>query len=220
MVLAWRMQKVSQLSQPFLWLLLPAVVALWCLDHAWSHQSGMPRWYLPVDVTGGALGDETPTPNTTWWSSDCTRSTHRHTGKESWSFGIFLFFFLFLFIVLPARHGRENFQTVQKMRLQFPSLKHFCGCSGEGRDCRRAGSAFSVHFTLCSSCCESKVHTFDVCSGWMMPNAGSSSLSPERQKEFLQQKVACADRFTLPVWNRRSQQQHSLRAQDGSACDL
>lgn len=115
MVLAWRMQKVSQLSQPFLWLLLPAVVALWCLDHAWSHQSGMPRWYLPVDVTGGALGDETPP----WWSSDCTRSTHRHTGKETWSFGIFLFFFYFYLLSCQQGTGERIFRLSRKWGCNF-----------------------------------------------------------------------------------------------------
>lgn len=132
----------------------------------------------------------------TCWSSDCTRSTHRHRQKDL-ELRDFSFFLLFLFIALPARQGRENFQTVQKMRQQLPPLKHFCGCSREERDCRRAGSAFSAHFTLCSSCCESKVHPLEMCSGWMMPSAGSSPLPPECQEEFLQQKATCAERFTL-----------------------
>lgn len=123
-----------------------------------------------------------------------------NTGKKTWRVRIFIFFSLFLFIALPAILGRENFQTVQKMRQQFPSLKHFCGYSGEGRDCRRTGSAFSAHFAFCFSCCESKVCTYEMCSRWMMPSAGSSSLPPEGQEEALQQKVACAERFIyLPV---------------------
>lgn len=114
---------------------------------SWSHQClGCRGWNLPADVTGGALGEETPTPGCpkhelkTWWSSDCTRSTHKHTGKKTRSPKNFLFI-IFLPNALPAILGRENFQTVQKMRQQFPPLKHFCGYSGEERDCRRAGSA-------------------------------------------------------------------------------
>lgn len=57
--------------------------------------------------------------NTSWWSSDCTKSTRKHTGKKTWSFRVFLFFLLFLFIALPAILGRENFQTLWETSSNF-----------------------------------------------------------------------------------------------------
>lgn len=86
----------------------------------WSHQRlGCRGWHLPVDVTGGALGEETPTPGCpkhklrTWWPSDCTMSTHKHTGKKTRSFGIFLFI---IFYLLPCQQylGERIFRLSRK----------------------------------------------------------------------------------------------------------
>lgn len=63
--------------------------------------------------------------------------------------------------------------SVWKMMQQF--LTHFCGYSGDDRNCRRAGTAFSAPFVFCSlqfTLCK-RQGLNEMCYGWMKPRAGS-----------------------------------------------
>lgn len=96
MVLAWRMWKVSSLSQPFTRLLLPAVVVPWCLEHARSHRlvppvSGMPRvtftsrchwWSTGRGDTHPGLSQTWPEDLVIFWLHKEHTQTHRQKHPE------------------------------------------------------------------------------------------------------------------------------------------
>lgn len=183
-------------------LLLP-IHAILSLDHVQTLHCVQCWGWQPVDVTGGALGYETheqrvsgrgvadlkanKMANYPLIVQEPNAIMQNHRGKKILSFRIYLLIYQFLYFAqcwsMSATETNlfRAASSVWKMMLQFSSLTHFCGYFGEERKCRRAGTAFTVHFASCSISCESARFTLhkmqelnEMCYGWMMPTVGST----------------------------------------------
>lgn len=110
----------------------------WWLSGAWSRSGPTARSHRCWDAEGGIYQQMSlvehwevghtpqPVPNTSYRPGQLLVVQGAHTDTQGKTPGALGFLsLLFLFIALPAILGRESFQPVQKMRQQFPPLKHF-----------------------------------------------------------------------------------------------